>query len=53
MSGKGGAVQLTLDDKATEQPMAAAMAQPESPGETASALEILLDGVESRISSRP
>ncbi len=49
----GGAVQVTLDDKATEQPLAAAMAQPESPGETASALEILLGGVESRISTRP
>jgi hypothetical protein len=47
----GGAVQVTLDDQATEQPLPTAMAQPESAGEPASALEILLDGVERRVSS--
>jgi TetR/AcrR family tetracycline transcriptional repressor len=46
----GGAVQVTLDDKATEQTPPAAMSEPESLGEAASALEILLDGVEKRIS---
>ena len=45
----GGAVQVTLDDKATEQPLPVAVAQPEGAGEAASALEILLDGVHSRI----
>ena len=48
----GGAVQVTLDDKATENPLPAAMARVESRGERASALEILLDGVEKRVSSR-
>jgi len=47
----GGAVQVTLDDQATEQPLPTAMAQPESAGEPGSALEILLDGVERRVSS--
>jgi hypothetical protein len=49
----GGAVQLTLDDKAADQPLPAASARPESPEGAASALEILLDGVESRKRSRP
>ena len=49
----GGAVQLTLDDKAADQPLPAASARPESPEGAGSALEILLDGVESRIRSRP
>ena len=49
----GGAVQLTLDDKAADQPLPAASARPESPEGAASALEILLDGVDSRIRSRP
>ena len=48
----GGAVQVTLDDKATEKPLPAAVAQPESAGKHTSALEILLDGVEKRVSSR-
>jgi hypothetical protein len=48
----GGAVQVTLDDKAIEQTPAAATVEPESPVDAASALEILLDGVEKRISSR-
>jgi hypothetical protein len=45
----GGAVQVTLDDGATEQPLPAAIVQPEMLGEAASALEILLDGVERRV----
>jgi AcrR family transcriptional regulator len=49
----GGAVQVTLDDKAT--PSSAPAVEPERPaeGEAASALEILLDGVETRVGSRP
>ena len=49
----GGAVQVSLDDKAT--PSAAPHEQSERPpaGEAATALDILLDGVEKRVSSRP
>jgi hypothetical protein len=49
----GGAVQVTLDDKAT--PSSVPPAEPErmAQGEAASALDILLDGVERRVSSRP
>jgi TetR/AcrR family tetracycline transcriptional repressor len=47
----GGAVQVTLDDNATEQPVPAFAAKPESDGPPASALEILLDGVERRVNS--
>jgi TetR/AcrR family tetracycline transcriptional repressor len=48
----GGAVQVSLDDKAT--PSAAPGVEPEPPaaGETASALDILLDGVDARLRSR-
>jgi TetR/AcrR family tetracycline transcriptional repressor len=48
----GGAVQVTLDEKASAQP--APLVDPERPsvGEPASALDILLDGVESRVQSR-
>ena len=48
----GGAVQVSLDDKAT--PSSAPSVQPERPaaGEAASALDILLDGVETRVKSR-
>jgi hypothetical protein len=42
---------VTLDQKATEEPVPA-HAQPESAGEHTSALEILLDGVERRVSLR-
>lgn len=49
----GGAVQVSLDDKAT--PSSVPRAEPERPaaGEAASALEILLDGVEKHVSARP
>jgi AcrR family transcriptional regulator len=49
----GGAVQVTLDDKAT--PSDAPPERPERPpaGGGATALDILLDGVEKRVSSRP
>ncbi|HXI94776.1 MAG TPA: TetR family transcriptional regulator [Candidatus Acidoferrum sp.] len=49
----GGAVQVTLDDKAT--PFSPPSVEPERPaaGEAASALDILLDGVEKRASSQP
>src|SRR5258708_32194680 len=48
----GGAVQVTLDSKAkTVDPVIAEVPE-ESIGEPVSALEILLDGVESRINSR-
>lgn len=48
----GGAVNVTLDEKARPQP--APRPQPAQPsiGEAASALDILLDGVESRVTSR-
>jgi TetR/AcrR family transcriptional regulator, tetracycline repressor protein len=47
----GGAVQVTLDDKAT--PSSAPQAEPQPPVvvDAASALDILLDGVEMRVSS--
>jgi hypothetical protein len=44
-----GAVQVTLDDQATDEPFPNATAHPESSEEPASALDILLDGVERRI----
>jgi TetR/AcrR family tetracycline transcriptional repressor len=44
-----GAVQVMLDDRAAEQPLPAVVAQLESAYDTASALEILLDGVEKRV----
>jgi TetR/AcrR family transcriptional regulator, tetracycline repressor protein len=49
----GGAVQVSLDDKAT--PTSAPRVEIERPasGEAASALDMLLDGVEKRVSSRP
>ena len=49
----GGAVQVSLDDKAT--PTAVPEVEKRRPvaGEQASALDILLDGVEKRVSSRP
>jgi hypothetical protein len=48
----GGAVNVTLDEKATPQlPPRPEPTQP-SIGEAASALDILLDGVESRVTSR-
>jgi AcrR family transcriptional regulator len=49
----GGAVQVSLDDKAT--PTSAPRVDIERPasGEAASALDMLLDGVEKRVSSRP
>jgi AcrR family transcriptional regulator len=47
----GGAVQVTLDDQAPEEPAARMASQPNAPGERASALEILLDGVEQRLNA--
>lgn len=47
----GGAMQVTLDDQATDEPQAVTTSTPESSREPASALEILLDGVEKRIGS--
>jgi TetR/AcrR family tetracycline transcriptional repressor len=47
-----GVVQLNLDQKATAQTRPAIEAERPSSGEPASALEILLDGVESRVRSR-
>jgi AcrR family transcriptional regulator len=49
----GGAVGVSLDDKAT--PSSVPALEPERPaeGEAASALDILLDGVEKRVGSRP
>jgi hypothetical protein len=46
-----GVVQLTLDTQAgaTRTPIAPSTAEPKPPTQPASALEILLDGVESRI----
>jgi AcrR family transcriptional regulator len=49
----GGAVQLTLDDKATPTSAPSVDAERPAPGESASALDILLDGVEKRVSPRP
>jgi len=48
----GGAMQVTLDDQAKDEPLPAAPVQRETPGEVTSALAILLDGVERRIMSR-
>jgi TetR/AcrR family tetracycline transcriptional repressor len=47
-----GAVQLTLDQAASVQPQPSVEAELPSIGQSASALEILLDGVESRVRSR-
>lgn len=44
-----GVVQLTLDDKAPLKPQPRIEPQPAPVGESASAIEILLDGVESRV----
>jgi TetR/AcrR family tetracycline transcriptional repressor len=48
----GGAVQVTLDENAKAQPTATVERQPAASGDAASALEILLDGVEQRARSR-
>jgi hypothetical protein len=48
----GGAVQVTLDDKATAIPAPDVEPQRGSSAEPAQALDILLDGVESRLRSR-
>ena len=48
----GGAVQVNLDDKATPQPAAPVETLSSPKGESASALDILLDGVERRVGSR-
>jgi AcrR family transcriptional regulator len=48
----GGAVQVNLDDKASPSPAAPIETQKPPKGQSASALDILLDGVESRVSSR-
>ena len=47
-----GVVQLTLDQTASVQPQPSVEAERPSIGQAASALEILLDGVESRVRSR-
>jgi TetR/AcrR family tetracycline transcriptional repressor len=47
-----GAVQLSLDAKTSSQPPVQPEPEHKSDGKSASALEILLDGVESRLSSR-
>jgi TetR/AcrR family tetracycline transcriptional repressor len=52
LSIKGGAVQVMLDSEATAVAPVIAEAPMESIGEPVSALEILLDGVESRVNSR-
>jgi hypothetical protein len=48
----GGAVQVTLDEQTTDEPLLTATAPPVAAEAAASALEILLDGVEKRIGSR-
>lgn len=48
----GGAVQVSLDESATVQPAPLLESQPPLVGRPATALDILLDGVESRVSSR-
>ena len=50
----GGAVQVSLDSETKSVPRADTRAEPEraASGKAASALEILLDGVESRVRSR-
>lgn len=48
----GGAVNITLDEKAAPQPAPRLQSAQPSIGEAASALDILLDGVESRVTSR-
>jgi TetR/AcrR family transcriptional regulator, tetracycline repressor protein len=53
LSIKGGAVQVTLDSEAKAVDPVLAFAVTETIGESVSALEILLDGVERRVSSRP
>jgi TetR/AcrR family tetracycline transcriptional repressor len=49
---KGGAVQVTLDSEAKAVPAVKAEVPVETSGEQVSALEILLDGVESRVRGR-
>jgi len=49
----GGAVQVSLDEGATEQPEPRVESPIVSAGPHASALDILLDGVESRVGARP
>jgi hypothetical protein len=49
---KGGAVHVTLDSEAKAVPAVKAEVPVETPGEQVSALEILLDGVESRVRGR-
>jgi AcrR family transcriptional regulator len=48
----GGAVQVSLDDKATLLPAPLIESQRPAAGESVSALDILLDGVESRVTLR-
>jgi AcrR family transcriptional regulator len=48
----GGAVQVSLDDMAKPQPAPQLEAEGPSSGEAVSALDILLDGVESRLARR-
>ena len=48
----GGVVQVDLDENATEQSAPRVEPEPSPVGRTASALDILLDGVASRVSSR-
>jgi len=50
----GGAVQVSLDSEAKSVPRMATRPEPEpaAPGKPATALEILLDGVEARVRSR-
>ena len=48
----GGAVQVVLDDQTADEPLLTATALPASSEVPISALEILLDGVEKRISAR-
>jgi TetR/AcrR family tetracycline transcriptional repressor len=49
----GGAVNVMLDDKATPTPEPPPESVRPAAGEPASALDILLDGVEKRVSARP
>ena len=48
----GGAVQVNVDDKANAEPTPPAKAQPSVGGEVTSAIDILLDGVENRLTSK-
>jgi len=53
LSIKGGAVQVSLDAEAKVTPSVEAPTVTEAAGESASALEILLDGVEARVRMKP